>query len=98
MASKLIILPSARQDLHEASGWYHQINPDLSDEFIEAVNAAFIVIEKHAQLQQKIYNNFRKVNLKKFPYKIIYQVGKEEITIIAVAHHKRHPGYWKRRK
>lgn len=98
MESKLIVLPQAQFDLEEAANWYFLINPDLSDEFIEAVKTAFTAIEDNAELPQKVYKNCRKVNLVKFPYKIIYRATKEEITIIAAAHHKRHPKYWKGRK
>jgi hypothetical protein len=32
--------------------------------------------------------------LQRFPYSIIYLVERNEIVIVAVAHHKRRPGYW----
>lgn len=98
MASELIVLPEAQLELEEAANWYFLINPGLSDEFIERVNDAFALIQKQTGLQQKIYKNCRKVNLHKFPYKIIYRATGEEITVIAVAHHKRHPKYWRKRK
>lgn len=33
----------------------------------------------------------------RFEYGIIYQVQGDEVRILAVAHHKRRPGYWKER-
>ncbi len=36
--------------------------------------------------------------LKRFPYDIVYRLrGDDELEVIAMAHHKRKPGYWKRR-
>ena len=36
----------------------------------------------------------RRLVLRRFPYNVFYRVGTEEIVIVAVAHQKRHPGYW----
>jgi hypothetical protein len=35
--------------------------------------------------------------LKKVPYSIIYEETENEIRVVAFPHHKRRPGYWKRR-
>ncbi|MBK7425134.1 MAG: type II toxin-antitoxin system RelE/ParE family toxin [Propionivibrio sp.] len=40
----------------------------------------------------------RQYNFRRFPYSIIYQVTVEELRILAVAHHRRRPGYWSGRK
>jgi len=32
-----------------------------------------------------------------FPYSVIYTIERDFILIVAVAHHKREPGYWKHR-
>jgi len=39
----------------------------------------------------------RRVFLKKFPYFIVFFDGQDEVTIVAVAHAKRRPGYWAKR-
>ncbi len=36
----------------------------------------------------------RKFPLRKFPYSLVYRVQGEVITVIAVAHQSREPGYW----
>ena len=35
--------------------------------------------------------------LHRFPYGIVYRVGHDEILIVAYAHFKRRPGFWKNR-
>lgn len=32
-----------------------------------------------------------------FPFDIVYRYTREEIEIVAIAHHSRRPGYWKSR-
>ena len=34
----------------------------------------------------------------RFPYQVVYRLQPNEITIVAVAHMKRRPGYWTRRR
>ena len=34
---------------------------------------------------------------KRFPFNIVYEIRQTEIVIVAVAHHKRRPGYWSQR-
>lgn len=36
----------------------------------------------------------RKRVLHRFPYSVIYEVQASTVTVLAVAHHRRRPGYW----
>jgi hypothetical protein len=38
--------------------------------------------------------NVRSYIVRVFPYSVIYMVDQDEIFIFAIAHAKRHPGYW----
>ncbi|MHB0958931.1 MAG: hypothetical protein ACYC0X_26630 [Pirellulaceae bacterium] len=35
--------------------------------------------------------------MKRFPFVVIYRVTTDRIEIVAIAHGRRKPGYWKRR-
>ena len=39
----------------------------------------------------------RKLRLGKFPYSLVYRVSDDVITVLAVAHQSRKPGYWQGR-
>ncbi len=41
--------------------------------------------------------NYRRVNLKVFPYHIAYSIRGEEIILWAIAHSHKRPGYWAKR-
>ena len=49
------------------------------------------------QLGSGTYHGVRTWPLKRFPYTLVYRVAGETITVIAVAHQSREPGYWERR-
>jgi hypothetical protein len=45
-----------------------------------------------------VKNRWRRYYLKRFPYTIAYREAGELIEIGAVAHQKRRPDYWSRRR
>ena len=45
-----------------------------------------------------LWRSRRRFPLRRFPYSIIYYVMGEELRVIALAHHRRKPGYWTGRK
>jgi plasmid stabilization system protein ParE len=87
-----------RLDLIEAIDYYNEINSQLAqallDEFYEGIDE--IVLNPY--LYQIISKSYRKLSLRRFPYKIVFQVKQDQITIVALAHHKRKPNYWRNRK
>lgn len=39
----------------------------------------------------------RRIVLPRFPYSVVYEVHADHIVIVAVAHQRRRPGYWRDR-
>ena len=56
------------------------------------------ILLKHPGVGTAWHRSKRRFRMKRFPYSLIYTVSGEEIRILAVAHHARRPGYWRRRK
>jgi hypothetical protein len=40
----------------------------------------------------------REVPLQRFAFNLIYRIRDDEVIVIAVAHKRRRPGYWRLRK
>jgi hypothetical protein len=38
--------------------------------------------------------DIRKAGLQRFPFNVLYRVAGGAVQILAVAHHRRRPGYW----
>ena len=38
--------------------------------------------------------DIHRAGLKRFPFDVIYRVTPTQITVLAVAHHRRRPAYW----
>ena len=99
----LRILPEAKWEIIEASEWYDERQPGLGDEFRQAVAHAMLKIGNSPRLYPRLeaYRTQREIRrflLERFPFKIIYEVRAEDAVILAVAHVRRRPDYWRRRR
>ena len=67
--------------------------------FHVAVERTVEIIERHPQIGSPYKSTgFRRYVLGRFPYNIFYLELEENIWIIAIAHSRRKPDYWKRRE
>jgi toxin ParE1/3/4 len=51
-------------------------------------------VRKYPLSGKQIPKNLRRFRLRKFKYNVVYVFEADEILIVAVAHHRRRPGYW----
>ena len=96
---KLVVAPPALAELHDAAAFYTlKANVELGLAFVaEFERTANLVLAN--PLSGGIFRGSRRrYILRRFPYSIIYQIAAEELRILAVAHHRRRPGYWAQRK
>jgi len=66
-------------------------------EFRAAVSDVIRRIVKAAERWPKYSHGTRRFVLHRFPFSIIYLDDPDVLSIVAVAHSKRKPGYWKAR-
>jgi plasmid stabilization system protein ParE len=96
-SSELIWHPAALAEAEEARDWYAARSPMAARGFLlaleEAVNA---VAEAPERWPKHRYGCRRHVFPNRYPYTLIYRFA-ADLEIVAVAHQKRRPGYWKHR-
>ena len=91
--------PEAEDDLREAAGFYReQAGNVLSQSLFAEFEISVDVLLRHPGLGVIWRFGKRRYVMKLFPYSLIYTFSGDEIRILAVAHHSRRPGYWRRRK
>lgn len=88
----------AKKEIEDSFFYYKLISPTLSEQFRAEIRGKFEIILSNPFLYQVVSENIRKVVLDKFPYSILYSFDENEIKILALAHFKRKPKYWKSRK
>jgi plasmid stabilization system protein ParE len=62
-----------------------------------AVSAGIRLIAQAPQRWPKYLHGTRRFVMRRFPFSVVYLDDPEFVTIVAVAHSKRRPGYWKDR-
>jgi plasmid stabilization system protein ParE len=88
----------AELEYSEALAYYiDEHTPQSAERFEREIDLALEAILQNPQLYSLIDFNVRAKSLKHFPYSILYSIEGEEIVVLAIAHQKRKPGYWRDR-
>jgi plasmid stabilization system protein ParE len=94
---RLIYHPDAETELIEAAQFYEKRVPQLGAQFLEAADHALTTIVDAPDRWRVIEADVRRYSMRRFPYFIYYRVLPEHLRILAFAHHRRHPDYWRER-
>ncbi len=85
-------------ELRDAVRYYGARLPQLGADFVAEVRrvTALVVLRPHAG--EPMARGRRRWRCERFPYAAVYRVAPDgSIRVLAVAHHRRRPGYWRAR-
>jgi toxin ParE1/3/4 len=89
--------PKAWEEIEAAADWYLQRSPDASAGFLAPLFDGLENVSASPTRWPLYLYGTRRFVMERFPFSIIYLDKPEVVTVVAVAHSKRKPGYWKRR-
>lgn len=89
--------PLTLLELQEATIFYENQSKGLGIEFTKEINASINRIKQFPEGFATTFKNCRRCITNRFPYGIIYKLGKNLITIYAIMHLNRDPKYWLKR-
>lgn len=69
-----------------------------ADVFLDEVEDALVLIREAPDRWPLFRRGMRRFVMASYPYSIIYRMTETTVDVYAVAHAKRRPGYWKRRR
>jgi len=95
---KLRFHPAALAELRKSADFYAVRSPQAAQQFALAMDQALQAVLADPQRYVRVSRRERGCRVEKFPFQIIFRVVGDVIFVVAVAHAKRRPGYWKRRK
>ena len=90
----IILIPPADKELEEAIVYYNDQLSGLGDQFYNAFLATTNYLSQAPDAWRKIGRNTRRINIKRFPYLVLYVVDGEDILITCIAHQHRNPTYY----
>lgn len=96
--SRVRFLPEAEAELAEAVQFYERAESGLGTAFALEVERAVDRVLAFPESGAKFSASSRGSITANFPFWVIYRVDGDGVIIIAVAHQRRKPGYWRTRK
>jgi plasmid stabilization system protein ParE len=71
----------------------HQSGRRLAEDFYQKFMEAAEAAASHPKRYHFGAKNLRRVNLKRFPYHLLFREGTQKIFVVVVRHHERHPNF-----
>jgi plasmid stabilization system protein ParE len=91
MMVDVVFHPGAEDEFKEAILWYGNQQKGLDIEFVRCIDDAIQKIKRNPGLYPIEFENYRKKVVRRFPFKIIYEIMDDHIYILAVFHSRRNP-------
>jgi len=96
-ASAIAVHPEAINDAQQAYQWYRDRNEIAANAFRSEVERAIDLISKSPRRWPAYLHGTCRYLLMRFPFGIVYRHTGPSVQILAVAHGRRKPGYWRDR-
>ena len=97
MARPVEVHPEAVLEAQAAYKWYHDRNDTAAEAFLAELDRAVELISESPMRWPIYLHGTRHFLLHRFPFGVVYRELGETLQIVAVAHGRRKPGYWKGR-
>jgi len=91
------ILPHAVAEGREGRDHYLSKSAAVEEGFRKEIERAISLIKEHPETWPAYVHGTRRFVLNRFPYSLVYRTDGTYSLIVAVAHAKRRPGYWRSR-
>ena len=90
--------PAAARELTADVRYYNNHYAGRGHRFAAAVERVlFAIVESPLGFPLLYEPGIRSAKIERFPYRVVYVVLVGDIDVIAIAHAKRRPAYWRRR-
>ena len=90
-------LPRAIDEAREARDYYLSKSTAAEEAFRRELEHAVALIRERPEAWPPYVHGTRRFVLRRFPYSVIYRTDGTSSLIVAVAHAKRKPGFWRSR-
>ena len=95
---KVSLAAQAELELTESAAYYAKhANVEVAAAFITEFDRSANLLAANPGLGSIWRGRIRRLPLRRFPYSIVYYLREADVRILAVAHQRRKPGFWKGR-
>ena len=89
--------PEAQAEFIAAARYYEAQAENLGVDFISAVEVTYRQLVTFPEIGRPFGSRLRRVLVPGFPYGLIYRAEPDRVLVVAAAHLRRRPGYWRSR-
>jgi plasmid stabilization system protein ParE len=89
--------PEAETEFIAAARYYESQAENLGLDFIAAVESTYQRLFSFPESGRPFGSRLRRILVPGFPYGLVYRREPDRVFIVAVAHVRRRPGYWRAR-
>ena len=89
--------PDAVAEAQAANRWYRERSTLAADVYLAELDQAIEAIAENPEMWPGCVHGTRRYIFRRFPFYLVYRETAGNLEIIAVAHGRRKPGYWKSR-
>ena len=94
MMPRVEMVREAEDDLMSAASFYEAQRRGLALRFIAAVERVVAFAVEQPLTGAPLGGAIRRHLVPGFPYSVIYDVDRERVRVLAIAHHRRHQDFW----
>jgi hypothetical protein len=94
---EVVYHPKADDEVLDSARFYERRSKGLGWRFLRAVQEAEARILRSPYAFAFLDDPIRKCMLAGFPFSLLFRIDGEGLFVVAVAHQRRRPGYWRRR-
>jgi plasmid stabilization system protein ParE len=95
--TRVRVLREAAEELRAITQYYEAQRLGLGRAFADEVRRAQLRIQERPLVSRIERGEVRVRTVARFPYRIYYRARETELLIVAIAHHRRRPGFWRER-
>ena len=95
---RISLSSEAELELVEGAAYYaREANREIAEAFVSEFDRSAKLLGEYPKLGTIWRGRIRRLPLRRFPYSIVYSLNQAEVRILAVAHQRRRPGFWRGR-
>ena len=94
---EIIFHKEADAEVSEAAMYYEKKSEGLGFSFLIELNRCLDQIIANPKSCQFMSKEIHRKPFNRFPYSLLYAIAQDRIEVVAVAHQKRRPNYWRAR-
>ena len=91
MNYSLTLRKEAELDINSAFNYYENQRFGLGHDFLLCVEESLSKIERYPSHYKIIYKEFRRIAIRRFPYRILYLFQNNQVIVTAVFHVRKDP-------